>query len=99
MKTQEAKLLQYTLLYDRSGKLVTEKIEETSGTIEFSLNDEYIFYSKLDKHHRPRTIYRHKIGTPVKNDILIFEGSTYHRVLPQEKDIERLSLAFNTVKR
>mgnify|MGYP003152407686 CR=1 FL=1 len=26
MKKQEAKLLQYTLLYDRSGKLVTERI-------------------------------------------------------------------------
>jgi hypothetical protein len=26
MKTKEAKLLQYTLLYDRSGKLVTERI-------------------------------------------------------------------------
>ena len=25
MKKQEAKLLQYTLLYDRSGKLVTER--------------------------------------------------------------------------
>jgi len=67
---------EYYTIYIReieSGKLVTEKIEETSGTVEFSLNDEYIFYSKLDKHHRPRTIYRHKIGTPVKNDILIFE--------------------------
>ena len=67
---------EYYTIYIReieSGKLVTEKIEETSGTIEFSLNDEYIFYSKLDKHHRPRTIYRHKIGTPIKNDILIFE--------------------------
>tara|TARA_B100000123_G_scaffold98001_1_gene71552 strand:+ start:876 stop:2960 length:2085 start_codon:yes stop_codon:yes gene_type:complete len=67
---------EYYTIYIReieSGKLVTEKIEETSGTIEFSLNDEYIFYSKLDKHHRPRTIFRHKIGTPVKDDILIFE--------------------------
>ena len=67
---------EYYTIYIReieSGKLVTEKIEETSGTIEFSLNDEYIFYSKLDKHHRPRTIYRHKIGTSVKDDILIFE--------------------------
>ena len=67
---------EYYTIYIReieTGKLVTEKIEETSGTIEFSLNDEYIFYSKLDKHHRPRTIYRHKIGTPVKDDILIFE--------------------------
>ena len=26
MKKQEAKLLQYTLLYDRSGKLITERV-------------------------------------------------------------------------
>ena len=67
---------EYYTIYIRdikSGKLVTEKIEETSGSIEFSLDDKFIFYSKLDEHHRPRTIYRHKIGTPVKEDILIFE--------------------------
>ena len=67
---------EYYTIYIRdikSGKLVTEKIEETSGSIEFSLDDKFIFYSKLDEHHRPRTIYRHKIGTPVKEDKLIFE--------------------------
>ena len=57
----------------KSGNLVTEKIEETSGSIEFSLDDKYIFYSKLDEHHRPRTIYRHEIGTATKDDLLIFE--------------------------
>ena len=57
----------------KSGNLVTEKIEETSGSIEFSLDDKYIFYSKLDEHHRPRTIYRHEIGTKTKDDLLIFE--------------------------
>ncbi len=57
----------------KSGNLVTEKIEETSGSIEFSLDDKYIFYSKLDKHHRPRTIYRHEIGSATKDDLLIFE--------------------------
>ena len=67
---------EYYTIYIRdinSGELITERIEETSGSIEFSLDDKFIFYSKLDKHHRPRTIYRHEIGTPVKNDILIFE--------------------------
>ena len=54
-------------------KLVTEKIEETSGGITFSLDDEYIFYSKLDENHRPRKIYRHKLGTNTKDDKLIFE--------------------------
>ena len=54
-------------------KILSEKIDETSGNITWSLDDRYIFYSKLDKHHRPRTIYRHKIGTPSKNDRLIYE--------------------------
>tara|TARA_R100001530_G_scaffold9585_1_gene9678 strand:- start:5864 stop:6379 length:516 start_codon:yes stop_codon:yes gene_type:complete len=35
---------------------------------------------------------------PKKFDIFIFEGSTYHRVLPQKNTTERLSLTFNTVK-
>ena len=67
---------EYYTIYIRnikSGNLVTEKIEETSGSIEFSLDDKYIFYSKLDKHHRPRTIYRHEIGSETKDDLLIFE--------------------------
>ena len=57
----------------KTNKLITEKIEDTSGSIQFSLDDKFIFYSKLDKHHRPRTIYRHKIGTSVEKDELIFE--------------------------
>tara|TARA_B100000902_G_scaffold372915_1_gene400361 strand:+ start:3110 stop:5185 length:2076 start_codon:yes stop_codon:yes gene_type:complete len=52
--------------------LITEKIEETSGSITFSLDDKYIFYSKLDEFHRPRKIFRHKIGTKTKDDELIF---------------------------
>ncbi len=67
---------EYYTIYVRnitSGKLVTEKIEETSGSINFSLNDQYFFYSKLDEFHRPRKIFRHKIGSSVKDDELIFE--------------------------
>ena len=54
-------------------KLVTEKIEDTSGSITFSLDDKYFFYSKLDEFHRPRKIFRHKIGSPTKDDELIFD--------------------------
>ena len=70
---------EYYTIYVRDIKtdqLITEKIEDTSGGIIFSLDDKYIFYSKLDKHHRPRKIFRHKIGTSTKNDILIFEEKT-----------------------
>ncbi len=54
-------------------KLVTEKIENTSGGIEFSLDNKYIFYTKLDSNHRPKKILRHKIGTLQKEDQLIYE--------------------------
>jgi len=67
---------EYYTIYIRdikTKKLVTEKIEETSGGITFSLDDQYIFYSKLDENHRPRKIYRHKLGTSIKEDQLIFE--------------------------
>ena len=67
---------EYYTIYIRdikTKKLITEKIEETSGGISFSLDDEYIFYSKLDENHRPRKIYRHKLGTNTKTDQLIFE--------------------------
>ncbi len=67
---------EYFTIYIRdisTEKLVTEKIEETSGSITFSLDDQYFFYSKLDEFHRPRKIFRHKIGTSIENDELIFE--------------------------
>jgi len=70
---------EYYTIYIReisTNKIITEKIKDTSGGITFSLDDKYIFYSKLDKFHRPKKIFRHKIGTSLKDDILIFEEKT-----------------------
>ena len=70
---------EYYTIYIRdieTKRLVTEKIEETSGSITFSLDNKYVFYSKLDEHHRPRKIFRHKLGSSVKDDELIFEEMT-----------------------
>ena len=67
---------EYYTIYIRgieSEKLVTDKIEETSGGVTFSLDNKFIYYAKLDEHHRPRKIFKHKIGTTVKEDTLIFE--------------------------
>jgi oligopeptidase B len=67
---------EYYTIYVRNinnNKLITEKIKETSGSITFSLDDKYIFYSRLDENHRSREIYRHKLGTKTKDDQLIFE--------------------------
>ena len=57
----------------KTNKIVTKEITETSGGITFSLDDRYIFYSKLDDNHRARKIFRHEIGNSSKTDDLIFE--------------------------
>ena len=57
----------------KTNKIISKKITETAGGITFSLDDKYIFYSRLDENHRARKIYRHEIGNFEKEDELIFE--------------------------
>ncbi len=57
----------------KTNKIISKEITETSGGITFSLDDKHIFYSKLDKNHRARKIYRHEIGNFRDKDKLIFE--------------------------
>jgi len=67
---------EYYTIYIReiaNEKIVTEKIENTSGGITFSLDNKYIFYTKLDLNHRPKQVFRHKIGSAQKEDLLIYE--------------------------
>ncbi len=57
----------------KTNKIISKEITGTSGGITFSLDDKYIFYSKLDENHRARKIYRHEIGNYQDKDLLIFE--------------------------
>ena len=57
----------------KSNKIISKEIYDTSGGITFSLDDKYIYYSKLDENHRARKIYRHEIGNFNDEDDLIFE--------------------------
>ncbi len=65
----------YTIYLRNLENNINEKdvIENTSGNITWSLDSKSFFYSKLDKFHRPRQIFKHIIGTPVNNDELIYE--------------------------
>jgi len=56
-----------------NNKNIPDQIENTSGSITWSLDSKSFFYSKLDKFHRPRKIYKHFLGKPVEDDELIFE--------------------------
>ena len=54
-------------------KIIEEPIPDTAGSITWSYDDKYFFYTKLDKLHRAKKIYRHKLGSPINEDELIFE--------------------------
>ena len=56
-----------------TNKFIEEKIENTSGSIIWSLDSKSFFYTPLDKYHRSKKIYKHVLETSSKNDELIFE--------------------------
>ena len=67
---------EYYTIYVRdisTKKNLNDQIENTSGSIIWSLDSKSFFYSKLDEFHRPRKIYKHILGTSAKEDKLIFE--------------------------
>jgi oligopeptidase B len=67
---------EYYTIYIRNiltKKNLNDKIENTSGSITWSLDSKSFFYSKLDEFHRPRQIYKHILGMDIKDDKLIFE--------------------------
>ena len=67
---------EYFTIYIRKisdNKIIEEPIIETAGGITWAYDDLSFFYSKLDKLHRPRKIFQHKLGTSVKEDKLIYE--------------------------
>jgi oligopeptidase B len=67
---------EYYTIYIReieTQNIISKEINDTSGSITFSLDDKFIYYSSLDKNHRARKIFRHEIGSNNKKDDLIFE--------------------------
>ena len=46
---KDRNILQYTYVKFWTIKLSTDEIYETSGSVIWSLDDKYIFYSKLDE--------------------------------------------------
>jgi oligopeptidase B len=48
-------------------------VEETDGAVVWSTDGTSFFYVKLDDNHRPMQVWRHRLGTPQANDVLVYE--------------------------
>jgi oligopeptidase B len=55
------------------GKDSADIVEETDGGIVWAADSKSFFYVKLDDNHRPMQVYRHMLGTPQSDDVLIYE--------------------------
>jgi oligopeptidase B len=54
-------------------ELLSPEIKNTTGNIIWSLDNNYIFYVRLDQNHRPTKVFKHKIGSKSEKDLLIYE--------------------------
>ena len=59
---------------NKTGKFLSDKIKETSGTIIWANDNKTIFYIKKDPQTlREFQVFRHEIGTDASKDVLVFE--------------------------
>jgi len=55
-----------------TGKDMAETIPDTNGDIVWTANSKAFYYVKLDENCRPRSVYRHRLGTDPADDELIY---------------------------
>ena len=56
-----------------TGKNLKDVVENSSGGITWTLDNKSFYYSRLDKFHRARQIFKHTLGENTNKDKLIFE--------------------------
>jgi len=56
-----------------TGRDLADEIADTRGEIQWANDSRTLFYIRVDEHHRPLLVYRHRLGTPVSEDVLVYE--------------------------
>ncbi len=73
---------QYTILFKNllTGELFPDSIPNTSGSIVWANDNLHVFYTIKDSTLRDYKIYRHKLGTPVEQDEMVYHemDESYH---------------------
>ena len=56
-----------------TGQELADVLPDTGGGCVWAEDSCTVFYVRLDENHRPRYVYRHILGTPVEDDVLVYE--------------------------
>ena len=57
----------------QTGQDLPDIIEHTSGSVVWSLDATCFHYVRVDDNHRPLQVWRHRLGTPQADDVLIYD--------------------------
>jgi oligopeptidase B len=57
----------------KTGADLDDVVEETDGAAVWATDCKSFFYVKLDGNHRPMQVWRHRLGTPQADDVLVYE--------------------------
>jgi oligopeptidase B len=55
-----------------TGADLPDEIPDTRGSIVWARDHRTLFYVRLDDNHRPLFVYRHRLGTDVAEDVLVY---------------------------
>ncbi len=55
-----------------TGRDLPDTIPDTRGDVVWANDSQTLLYVRLDAHHRPRVVYRHRLGTPASDDVLVY---------------------------
>ena len=56
-----------------TGKDLADEISDTRGDVVWAQDSQTFFWTWLDPNHRPVKVFRHRLGTPQTDDVLVYE--------------------------
>jgi oligopeptidase B len=56
-----------------TGRDLDDVIPDTRGNFAWAADSRTLLYVRLDDNHRPVWVYRHTVGTPASDDVLVYE--------------------------
>ncbi|CAN5446432.1 S9 family peptidase [soil metagenome] len=56
-----------------TGEDLDDTLSQTGGSVVWGRDSTFFFYVLLDDNHRPLKVFRHRLGTPQSDDVLVYE--------------------------
>jgi oligopeptidase B len=65
----------YTLKFRdlETGTDLADEIAQTAGGGVWGADNQWVYYIRRDENHRPRQLFRHRMGAPADQDILVYD--------------------------